>query len=79
MITIQKSSELNGAQKFGQCINCGVNSKDADIYKIMFQLSDLDDNENSRSTINICYKCMKKLNKQMREVIIEKEYGNCSF
>jgi len=31
MITIQKSSELNGAQKFGQCINCGVNSKDADI------------------------------------------------
>jgi len=44
----------------------------------MFQLSDIDDNENSRSTINICYKCMKKLNKQMREVI-EKEYGDYSF
>ena len=57
MITIKKSSELSGANRFGTCISCGAFSEDGDIFKItLFGAS-----KYQGSVVCLCYQCMKEL------------------
>lgn len=57
MITIKPLNELLGAEKYGDCANCGANSQEStdDIYKISFS----NDTEDVVRSIKMCSKCMK--------------------
>lgn len=54
MIKIQKASGLTGAQRFGQCLSCGVGSQEADIYQIQYALP----NSTRDVSTRLCRKCL---------------------
>lgn len=54
MIKILKKSELHGADKYGECIACGVDAQSSgkDIYKIEFESTC-----GKCNSVNICRDC----------------------
>lgn len=56
MIKIKKRSELNGAEKYGSCANCGSGTDEKEIYKLEFE-----DNHNNRISMSLCHDCMNGL------------------
>lgn len=50
MITIEKRSNIQGAEKYGNCVSCGTNQ---DVYKITFN-----DGTSSSVSISLCLDCL---------------------
>ena len=57
MISLLKASELKGAQSFGQCLSCGIESGKTEIYVIRSRLSD----SSNYITHRLCWNCLKDL------------------
>ena len=54
MIRVEQSKDLKGAERFGECSNCGTNE---DISKITFY----DDNNTQQHSFRLCKECSQEL------------------
>ena len=65
IIIIRKNSELQGAERFGNCSNCVKGSSEAELYSISFSY----DGSSYNTTIHLCKDCMLELSKAMRDTL----------
>lgn len=65
MITIRKNSELQGAERFGNCSNCAKGSSETELYSISFSY----DGSTHDTTIHLCDECMLELAKTVQETL----------
>jgi len=66
---IVKLSTLKNAEKFGTCAECGKNSDAGDLYRIVTETKT--GARTFHSSLCLCGKCMRILQKQMGEVLAE--------
>ena len=61
MIKIYKRSELQGAEKFGNCASCSCDKDKRVIYKIEFK-----DETRNKSSLSLCSECILELEKAIK-------------
>lgn len=66
---IVKLSNLSHAERFGTCAECGKNSDEAALYRIVTDTRA--GSHTYHSSLCLCGKCMRILQKQMGEVMAE--------
>jgi len=66
---IVKLSQLQKAEKFGTCAECGKNSDCGDLYRIVTETKA--GIRTFHSSLCLCGACMRTLQKQMGEVLAE--------
>lgn len=70
MITIRKNSELQGAEKYGCCVNCSKGSSEVELYRICFTHN----NFINGNSIDLCMECMKELKTMLEEILNEENF-----
>jgi len=65
MTNIISRKELQGAEKYGSCCNCGKGTEEREIYKIEFQQ---DGYSKNCSSISLCWNCMMSLGNTIYEI-----------
>lgn len=71
---IVKLSTLKHAEKFGTCAECGKNSDEAELYRIVTDTRA--GSHTYHNSLCLCGDCMHTLLKQMEEVLAEQDGHN---
>lgn len=68
---IVKLSNLSNAERFGTCAECGKNSDEAELYRIVTDTRA--GSHTYHNSLCLCGDCMRTLLKQMEEVLAEQD------
>lgn|GEM_PF-1492359 len=63
---IVKLSNLSGAERFGTCAECGKNSDEAELYRIVTDTRA--GSHTYHNSLCLCNECLNTLKKQLEEV-----------
>ncbi|MDY6280483.1 MAG: hypothetical protein SPL63_10235 [Roseburia faecis] len=71
---IVKLSTLQHAERFGTCAECGKNSDEAELYRIVTDTRA--GSHTYHNSLCLCGDCMRTLLKQIKEVLAEQDGHN---
>jgi hypothetical protein len=68
-MVIRKINDLSNAERFGTCAECGVNTDEAEIYRITTETKA--GTQTYHNSICFCGSCLKKLRKELNGIDIK--------